>query len=286
ETGTPRLLEAEYDDGVLVPVRGRSTMERVMPWIARKMPTFKRYAAASLADIFGEEAIEKAERHAVTELRSGVFLSRASVGGYAFEPLPRMGQIAPIFGVAAGDFDGDGRADIYAVQNSYAPIPEVGRFAGGLSQLLRGDGKGGFAVADVAETQLIVPGDAKGLAVLDVDRDGWPEFLVTRTTNEALVFGNTGVAGRTMRGVILRGRGGNPTAVGARVTAVLADGSTQTAEVSAGVGYLAQSSATLFFGAPDENPLVRLRVRWPWGEATEVAVPAGAGLLRISAPPE
>ena len=82
--------------------------------------------------------------------------------------------------MVAGYFEGGAHADIYAVQNSYAPIPQVGRFDGGLSQLLRGDGHGHFTPVPPAESGLVVPGDAKALAVLDLDQDGWPGFLVTR----------------------------------------------------------------------------------------------------------
>jgi hypothetical protein len=285
DSGKPQLLEAEYEGDTLVPVRGRSTMERVMPWIGKKIPAFKSYAAASLEDIFGRERIAAAQRFAVTELRSGVFLSQRD-GGYRFQPLPRMAQIAPIFGLVAGDFDGDGHADIYAVQNSYAPIPEVGRFAGGLSQMLRGEGKGGFHVVPLSETHLVVPGDAKGLAVLDVDRDGRPELMVTRSGDTSMVFGNAGLPGRSTLAVSLRGRPGNLAAIGARITAVATDGSTQTSEVSAGAGYRTQSSATQFFGSLEANPLKTIRVRWPWGETTEANVPRRPGTMVISAPRE
>jgi hypothetical protein len=283
ETGTPQLLEAEYEGETLVPVRGRSTIERVMPWVGKKLPTFKRYAAASLVDIFGQENVAAAQRFSVTELRSGVFLSQAG-GGYRFEPLPRIAQIAPIFGMVAGDFDGDGHADLYAVQNSYAPVPEVGRFAGGLSQLLRGDGQGNFTAASPSETHLVVPGDAKALVTLDLDRDGWPEFMVTRAGDEAMVFGNTGVTGRRMLAVSLRGAAGNPYQIGARITVIAADGSTQTREVSAGSGYLSQSSTTQFFGSAESNPLTVVRVRWPQGASSETKVPTQSGTIVISAP--
>ena len=159
------------------------------------------------------DKLAAAERFAATELRSGVFLSQPD-GTYRFEPLPRIAQIAPVQGIVAGDFDGDGRADIYAVQNSYAPIPSVGRFDGGLSQLLRGDGHGHFTPVPPAESGLVVPGDAKALAVLDLDRDGWPDFLVSRNDDVTLAFRNRGVPGRHSLGIRLRGPAGNPTAVG------------------------------------------------------------------------
>src|SRR6185437_684301 len=142
-------------------------------------------------EILGEQKLAAAPRLAATELRSGVFLSQPD-GTFRFEPLPRLAQISPIQGLVAGDFDGDGRADICAVQNSYAPTPSVGRFDGGLGVMLRGDGRGGFTVVPPAESGLVVPGDAKALAVIDLDQDGWPDLLVTRNNDRTLAFRNRG----------------------------------------------------------------------------------------------
>ena len=96
------------------------------------------------------------------------------------------------------------------MQNSYAPIPSVGRFDGGLSQLLRGDGQGHFAPVPPAASGLVVPGDAKALAVLDLDQDGWPDFLVSRNNDSALAFHNNGLADHRSFGVRLHGAAGNP----------------------------------------------------------------------------
>ncbi len=185
-------------------------------------------------------------------------------------------------GVAGGDFDGDGRADIYAVQNSYSPIAAVGRFDGGLSQLLRGDGRGHFAPAPAAESGLIVPGDAKALVVLDLDRDGWPDFLVSRNNDETLAFRNQGVAGRQIRARRVARPGRNPTTVGASITLELADGSTQSSEVYAGSGYYSQSTAACFFGYPDGNAPRQIRVRWPSGATTTHPFPPGATSVVLS----
>jgi hypothetical protein len=137
----------------------------------------------------------------------------------------------------------------------------------------------------VAESGLLVPGDAKALVVLDLDHDGWPDFVVSRNNNTALAFHNTGVAGRHSLRILLRGPAGNPTAVGARITVTLTDGSTQTSEVCAGSGYYSQSTAACFFGYPDSNPPKQIRVRWPSGVTTVHEVPTRATSLSFSTPP-
>ena len=196
----------------------------------------------------------------------------------------RIAQIAPIFGVAVADYDGDGNADVYAVQNSYAPIPETGRFDGGLSVLLRGDGRGGLTPTPQDVSGLLVPHDAKALVVADFNQDGWPDFFVTRNNDRALAFLNQGVKGRNSFSVTLRGPAGNPTAVGARITVILADARTQTAEVAAGSGYLSQSTPSQFFGYADANPPREIKVRWPDGRISTQAWTMGARKVRISAP--
>jgi hypothetical protein len=248
----------------------------------KRFPLNDNFAHATLGQIFGEEKLAKAQRFTATELRSGVFLSQGD-GTYRFEALPRLAQIAPLQGIVAGDFDGDGHADLYAVQNSFAPIAPIGRFDGGLGQLLRGDGHGHFDAAAVAESGLLVTGDAKALVVLDLDHDGWPDFLVSRNNDDTLAFRNRGVAGRHSLRVALRGPAGNPTAVGARLTLELADGTTQTSEVFAGGG-LGQSGGAVFFGWPEGNAPRGLRVRWPSGAMTQATVPVGATTLELPAP--
>ncbi len=265
--GSSQLVEAYYEGDRVYPWRARVDLAAVLPFVMKRFPLNDNYARATLAEIFGEDKLAKARRFAATELRSGVFLSQSD-GTYRFEPLPQIAQIAPLQGIVAGDFDGDGHADIYAVQNSFAPIAAIGRFDGGLSQLLRGDGHGHFTPVPPGEDHLIVPGDAKALVALDFDHDGWPDFLVSRNNDEALAFRNNGIAGRKSLCIELRGPAGNPTAVGARITVELTDGATQTSEVYAGSSYYSQSTAACFFGYPDSNRPKNIRVRWPSGDVT------------------
>jgi len=281
--GTTQLIEAYYEGDRLYPRRSRRDLGAAIPSILKRYPRNDYYGRATLGEMLGEANLARARRFAATELRSGVFLSQPD-GTYRFEPLPRIAQISPLQGIAAGDFEGNGHAGIYAVQNLYAPIPSVGRFDGGLSQLLRGDGRGHFAPVPPAESGLVVPGDAKALAILDLDQDGRPDFLVTRNNATTLAFRNGGADGRKSLRVALRGPAGNPTAVGARISVELADGSAQTSEVYAGSGYYSQSTAACFFGYPESIPPRKIRVRWPSGAEAEYEIPPRSTTVSLPAP--
>jgi len=281
--GSAQLIEGYYEGDQIYPWRSRKGMAAAVPSVAKRFTRNSYYARATLGEIVGEEKLAKARRFAATELRSGVFLSQPD-GTYRFEPLPRIAQISVLQGLVAGDFDGGGHADIFAVQNSFAPIRADMRIDGGLGQLLRGDGRGHFEPATPAESGLGVPGDAKALAVADIDRDGWPDFLVTRNNNTTLAFRNSGVPGRRSFAVALRGAPGNPTAVGARITVELADGSAEWSEVFAGSGYYSQSTSACFFGYPEGNPPRKISVRWPSGTTTEHGFPPDSTTVVLAAP--
>ncbi len=267
DSGRDHIIEAAYEGDDLHPVRGRQRLLNILQPLRPRFPTFESFARAKFDDIFPPAQIAAAQRFTLTNLQSGTFLSQPD-GTWRFTPLPHVAQISPIDGVVAGDFDGDGHADIYGVQNSYSPVPETGRFDGGLSQMLRGDGRGNFTVAAPRESNLVVPGDGQALAVFDPDGDGWPDFFITRSNDPTLVYHNRGIAGRHSFAVALQGAKGNPTAIGATITVELTDGTTQSAELAAGSGYLSQSSAVAFFGYPDTNPPHEIRVRWPGGTSS------------------
>jgi hypothetical protein len=160
----------------------------------------------------------------------------------------------------------------------------VGRFDGGLGQLLDGNGKGSFKATPAASSGIVIPGDAKAVALVDLGGDGLPGVLVTRNNGTTLAFRNRGVPGGRPLRVALRGPKGNPTGVGARLVAEARDGTTQAGEVYAGSGYMTQSTAACFFGSPASNPVVRIRVRWPSGSASTHDVPSAAPVLVIAAP--
>ena len=198
-SGRPVALEGYYENGVLYPWLSRGEIAVNVPSVRRRYPRNNDYAHASLDEVLGAPALAAARRFAATELRSGVFVSQAD-GTYRFTPLPRIAQIAPLRGIVAGDFDGDGNADIYAVQNSFAARASIGHFDGGLSQLLRGDGHGQFIAVPAAESGLVVPGETKAVETRDLDGDGWPDFVVTLGDGKTLAFHNRGVPGHQAPG--------------------------------------------------------------------------------------
>ncbi len=282
-TGALKLVEAEFEDDNLFPIRGKSCSTNAMPFLAEKFDTYRGFALASLQEIYTPQCLTTAHRFEVNTLESGVLLNDG-FARFTFQPLPHLAQASPGFGAVLTEIDGDGKYDLYLVQNFFSAQPETGHMDGGLSLLLRGNGDGTFTPAWPAESGMVVPGDAMGLTSCDLNQDGWPDFVVTQNNDRLLAFRNRGIAGRQCLAVRLQGRVGNPAGVGAKVTVHHADGSTQTAEVYAGSGYLSQSCATLFFAQGADPGVKEIQVQWPDGKQTTHIPQANTPHVALSHP--
>ncbi len=279
--GKPQIIESEYEGDKIYPVRGRSCSSRAMPTLKTKFPTFREFGAALLPEIYTPEKLASGLHLTATQLASGVFLNDGH-GHFTFRELPRLAQTSPIFGAAVCDFDGDGNMDILAVQNFFGPQVETGRFDGGVGVLLRGDGKGGFTAMTPAHSGVFIPGEARAVAVADLNADGWPDAIVTRPNASVLTLIDRGVKSGHSFSLKLVGQTGNADAIGARVTIRLKDGSVRVAELAAGSGYLSQSEPLLFFGYASGNPPVSIEVCWPDGACTTHAFQAGVTKIVLS----
>ena len=277
-TGKAEVVESEYEGDKLFPVRGRSCSSRAMPALRSKFQTFHDWGAALLPEIYSDEKLSKAFHLSATQLASGVFLNDGH-GHFTFRELPRLAQTSPIFGVAALDLNGDGHLDLVAVQNFAGPQVETGRFDGGISLLLLGDGQGGFTPATPAQSGLCIPGDARGLAVGDWNLDGRPDLVVTRINENVLALANHGTEGHAFS-VKLTGASGNPDAIGARISFHSPDGRAQAAELYAGSGYLSQSEPLAFFSYVNGQAPATIEVTWPDG--TKTSHPFTAGVPRLT----
>ena len=276
-SGKKQIVEAEFEDETLFPVRGRSCSSRAMPVLKDKFKTYRDWAAAPLDKIYDQPKLDSSLHLKATTLESGVLLNDGH-GKFAFKPLPRLAQMFPAYGCVITDVDGDGKPDVYIVGNFFGPQVETGRMDGGLSLLMLGNGDGTFREVWPKESGLVVPGDAKSLVTIDLNHDGWPDFIIGKNDERIEMYRNAGSKTAKRFTVRLRGPVGNPTAIGARVTLTLDDDSKRTAEVYAGSGYLSQSTSTLFFGLGEKHSVKSVHVRWSDGTISQTQ-PIGAEMI-------
>ncbi|GAC1646872.1 MAG: VCBS repeat-containing protein [Gemmatimonadaceae bacterium] len=174
-----------YSDGVSYPLALRDDLIRAIPSLRARYPHYTDYALQKVTDIFSASELAGAvERTAYTFATS---LARNNGdGSFTLVPLPREAQLAPVYGLLAGDFDKDGTADLLLAGNFDGVKPEIGRMTASYGLFLRGDAQGNFIPVPPQESGFFVPGQARDIQRLRT-RSG-ELYIVSRNGDRPLLF--------------------------------------------------------------------------------------------------
>jgi hypothetical protein len=239
-----------------------------MPDLRRRIGTYADYAKADVVAALGERAAT-AVRVGATTFDHTLFINRG--GRFEVRPLPPAAQLAPASGPVVGDFDGDGREDLFLSQNFFPTEIGTMRFDAGAGLVLLGDGSGGFAPLSVRRSGIAVLGDQRGAATADFDGDARPDLAVSQNGTFTRLFRNQG--GRPGLRVRLDGGPGNPLGIGAQLRVISVARRGPVREVRAGTGYWSMDGAISVLAMP--NAADSLWVRWPGGHVTTVPLQPG-----------
>jgi hypothetical protein len=272
------LLEAHVDPGLgkPVPARDWATLRDSFPVLQDTFRSFTSFSSAGLPQVLAAGLPAMRELSAAT-LDSVILLNRGD--HFDAATLPMEAQLAPVFGVAVGDLDGDGHEDLFLAQNFFGVSPAESRLDAGSGVWLRGNGQGQFKAVSPRESGIAIYGEGRGVALCDYDQDGRLDLAVGQNRGATKLYRNRGATpGFRLR---LQGPPDNPKAIGAAVRAIFGGGKFGPAhEIRAGGGYWSQDSADVILGTPDS--VTEIFVRWPGGATERVAVSPGTRSLTHS----
>ena len=153
-----------FKHGVSYPLAGRDELLAASPQLRAKYPSYASFGASRIEDIFSAK-----DRRAATVLEARNFATSVALdqgnGKFVLQPLPAEAQFAPVYAALAGDFDGDGHADLLLGGNFYGVTPVQGRYDASYGELLSGDGKGGFVAVDLEKGGPTIEGQVRHMAL-------------------------------------------------------------------------------------------------------------------------
>lgn len=171
------------------------------------------------------------------------------------------------FGTQFFDADVDGDQDLVLVNGHVGDLRQHGIAYRMRAQLFENRGAGLFEERRGASAGPFFDGEylGRGLARLDWNRDGRPDFAVNQLLGPAaLVTNHTPPRLRTVA-VRLIGTQSPRDAIGSTVT-VTAAGRRQTQQLVSGDGYMASNERLLFFTLPSDVADASVEIRWPSGK--------------------
>ncbi|MES3033542.1 MAG: VCBS repeat-containing protein [Gemmatimonadota bacterium] len=178
-------IVACYNGGKSYPIVLRDEMIRALPPLKVRFLSYTEYAKASVTDMFKAEDLagavqKKAETFATSLMRNN------GDGSFTLVALPVEAQLAPVYGIAPTEVDGDGVTDLLLAGNFDGVKPDIARLSDSYGVLLRGGKGGAFTAVPRMQSGFFVPGQTRALLRLRT-RNG-TRIVAARNGDRPLLF--------------------------------------------------------------------------------------------------
>ncbi len=173
------------------------------------------------------------------------------------------------FGTAFVDVDNDGWEDLFIV-NGHVLRKPLGSTLKQKQLLLRNtESRGRRVFQDYSKRggpYFATPAVARGIAVGDLDNDGWPDVVISNTNGPAVLLRNEAFIGNPARWLGIKLVGYENRDITGTTLVLEGNSHRLTRFVKGGGSYLSSSDRRVLFGLGTTEQFKRLTVKWSWGK--------------------
>jgi hypothetical protein len=180
--GQTETILTYYLKGREIPFANHEEMMKALPVLKKKYLFSKDFAKASLPDLFGKDALDKAVLRQADTFESTYF---ENTGNLTFKAhsLPEVLQFSTMNAAALADLDSDGKQEVILGGNFYDCNIEMGRYDANFGNVLSIGAAGKMTAAPLGN--LLVKGQVRRIRPVKIG--GEIHFILARNNMEAVV---------------------------------------------------------------------------------------------------
>jgi hypothetical protein len=167
------------------PFHTRDEMTKQLPYLKKRYLSYRKFAEASVHDIFNKETLDKADQYKSNTFET-CYIENLGQGKFAIRRLPNAVQLSTVNAVLFDDVNGDGNIDVMTAGNFYPINIQMGRYDASYGALLLGDGKGNFKAVPATGSGLSVKGEVRHLRKIKIGANDF--YLAVRNNNTIEAF--------------------------------------------------------------------------------------------------
>ncbi|MBL7740887.1 MAG: VCBS repeat-containing protein [Chitinophagaceae bacterium] len=173
-----------YLQGKELPFANKSDLEKQMPSLKKKFLYAEDFAKAALKDVFGSEALKKADLLSADYFTNAVLINDGKMN-FTVVPLPWQAQLTSYRDAVVADVNGDDLPDILLAGNFYPNNIQMGRYDADPGSLLINQGNGIFRYEQIPG--LYIKGEARHIRKIMIS-GGQEAFIIARNEDSLMVI--------------------------------------------------------------------------------------------------